>query len=140
VRANRVVDPSDSLGYFDLMQSDSMLGAPDETLVQEALSAFPDNALIYWGAALSAAARSAYSEVIDFIDKLLAIPPEHSARIGLGLNERITGEWAFHTRGMARFHLADYAAAAEDFAAAEAFAPDVDEYRIKRLLAQSRAG
>ncbi|HVA09929.1 MAG TPA: glycosyltransferase [Acidimicrobiales bacterium] len=139
VRANGVVDESDSLVYFDLMQSDTARGAPDESIVDEALSLFPDNALIYWGAAHSAAARSDHATVIDLIDRLLAISPEHTARIGLGLNERISGEWAFHIRGMAEFKLADFAAAAADFAAAEALAPDVDEYRVKRLLAESRA-
>jgi hypothetical protein len=133
------MEESDSLVYFDLIQSDAARGTPDDSLVEEAVSLFPDNALIYWGAAVSAAARSAHAVVIDFVDRLLAISPETTARIGLGLNERINGEWALHARGMARFQLGDFAAAAADFAAAEARAPDVDEYRVKRLLAESRA-
>jgi hypothetical protein len=57
----------------------------------------------------------------------------------LGMNAKITWEWAYHVRGMARFQLGEFDAAAQDFATAEASSPGTIAYRAKRILAQARS-
>jgi hypothetical protein len=69
---------------------------------------------------------------------MLAVDPEVTARAALTINQRILTDWGHHARGLARFHLGDYEGAAADFAAAESAAPEVTEYRVKRLLADAR--
>jgi glycosyltransferase involved in cell wall biosynthesis len=137
VRKNGARQPSDCLVYFDLILTNAFEKCPDESLVREAVSLFPDNVLIYWGAALDAMAREDHVATIAAVDALLAIPPDETARLTLGINERITNEWAPHARGMANFKLGRRRDAALDFAVAEAYAPDVDEYRVKRRLAEA---
>ncbi|HEX3794256.1 MAG TPA: glycosyltransferase [Acidimicrobiales bacterium] len=137
VRRNGAREAADCLVYFDLMLDNASLHHADGDLVAEGRSLFPDNALIEWGCALMSMAGGDFEEVIRSVDRLLAISPERTARMGVGLNERITEEWAFNVRGTAKFKLGRRDEAALDFARAEAAAPEIEEYRVKRLLAQS---
>jgi tetratricopeptide (TPR) repeat protein len=138
VRTNGVREHADCLVYFDLIVSNAQDNCPDAALLTEANELFPDNVLLYWGAALNSVARAEHRETIGWIDKLLAVPNEITERNGIAINERILNEWAFHARGMAEFKIGDFQRAAHDFAVAEAAAPEVEEYRIKRLLAEAR--
>jgi len=139
VRRNGVREPADCLVFLDLMLSNANSARPDKALADEAVGLFPDDVLILWGAALDSVARKSSTETVDLITRLLAVSPEYTARRSVTINQRITDEWAFHARGMARFKLGDYEGAAEDFASAERHAPDVAEYRTKRQLAEAKA-
>jgi tetratricopeptide (TPR) repeat protein len=140
VREEGVQEQVDCLCYLDLIVVGASAGRPDPSLVAEADRLFPDNVLILWAGALDAAAREDHVEVIDRIDRMLAVDPEVTALAALTVNQRILTDWGHHARGLAWFHLGGYAAAAADFSAAEAAAPGVDEYRVKRLLAEARRG
>jgi tetratricopeptide (TPR) repeat protein len=140
VREHGVREPVDCLCYLDLLVVGASSGRTDPALVAEADRLFPDNVLILWAGALDAAARGEHAEVVDRIDRLFAVDPEATARAALTVNQRILTDWGHHARGLARFHLGDYAAACADFSKAEAIAPGIAEYRVKRLLAEARRG
>ncbi|HWD53972.1 MAG TPA: glycosyltransferase [Acidimicrobiales bacterium] len=138
VREEGVQEQVDCLCYLDLIVVGASAGRPDPELVGEADRLFPENVLILWAGALDAAARGSHAEVIDRIDRMWAVDPEETARAALTVNQRILTDWGHHARGLAWFHLGDFAAAAADFSSAETAAPEVAEYRVKRLLADAR--
>src|ERR1019366_3078531 len=121
--------------YCDLINANTFDGRHDASLVDEADTLFPDNVGILWFGALDAEARHAFDQVVERIDRLLAVGPEMAAGSPLAMDERVLGEWAFHLRGMARYKIGDKVGAARDFAAAEACDPSSTEYRVKRQLA-----
>jgi glycosyltransferase involved in cell wall biosynthesis len=139
IRRKGLQDPSDSLIYADLILSNAVTHRPDAPLVAEAVGLLPRNTVIRWSCALDALSRRAWDEVITHIDAVLDVPVEEMSYQGLGMNAKITSEWAYHVRGMARFQLGEYAAAAQDFATAEASSPGAIAYRAKRILAQARS-
>ena len=138
VRDEGVREPVDCLCYLDLILAGATAGRPDPELVSEADGLFPDNPLILWAGAMDAAARGSHAEVVERIDRMMAVDPEVTARDALTVNQRVFTDWGHHARGLARFHLGDYEDAAADFSEAEAAAPDIAEYRVKRLLAEAR--
>lgn len=136
VLSRGVEQPSDCLCFLDLILACAFDGTPEPELVAKADELFEDNPLILWAGAIDASARNEHETVIERIDRLFAIDPETTAK-SLMVHVRVTGDWALHTRGMARFQLGDHLGAAADFAAAEALEPGNAEYRTKRLLAES---
>ncbi len=58
----------------------------------------------------------------------------------VGYNRAIFDAFAAHALGSCRFHLGDYSAAADLFGRAEVSDPSNAEYRVKRQLAEARAG
>lgn len=139
VRRHGVFDPADAMVFADLIFANAVQDTPDASLVAEGTALFPDNPFVRWCAALDALHRAAYPEVCEHLERVLALDEGQMADMALGLNQRIRAEWAFNVRAMARFEMGDHAAAAEDFARAEAAAPDVLAYRTKRIVAQGRA-
>ena len=138
VRDGGVRIPEDCLSYGDLIEHRARAGMPDPELVAEALDRFPDVPGIHWAAALDAVARGDHEAAIIFADRVLAADREAMARMGLALSEHVLSDEALHVRGVARLHLGDPAGAAADLAEAERLDPTRDDYRVKRLLAESR--
>jgi len=139
VRRHGMFDPADAMVFADLIFANAVNNTPDAALVVEGVALFPANPLVRWCAALDALNRAAYPEVCEHLEGVFALDDDQVADLALGLNLRIRSEWAFNVRAMARFEMGDYAAAAADFARAEAAAPDVLAYRTKRIVAQGRA-
>jgi glycosyltransferase involved in cell wall biosynthesis len=73
------------------------------------------------------------------LEVLLALDPDAQIASGTSFDERIFGEWAWHTLGLCRFALGEFARAAEAFRHAEAADPSNAGYRTRRQLAESRA-
>ncbi len=139
LRARGTGTAADSLVMVDLIVTHAMRGRPDAARVAEADEMFPGNVLIMWAGAMDAVERGAHAEVIERIDTLLAADLAEAGEQSLSLDHRLVGDWAHHARGMASFHLGDYAGAADDFAEAERLGPGIEEYRVKRRLAEAKA-
>lgn len=138
LRAHGPTTPADCLVVVDLIAHRAESGHPDADLVAEADAWFPDNPLVLWAGSIDAAARRDHHEVVRRLDRLLDERP--GLRDGsFAVDRRILGHWGHHARGQARFHLGDHAGAAADLRAAEADAPGVEEYAVKRRLAEARA-
>jgi len=131
---------SDCLAMVDLIAARAESGRPDAALVAEADALFPGNVPVLWAGAIDARARADHAEVVRRLDLVLTADPSRLADDALAVDARIVGHWALHARGMARFHLGDYVGALGDLAAAEQAAPEVEEYGVKRRLAEVRAG
>lgn len=131
--------PIDSLLMADLIGAGAASGHPDAALVAEADAMFPGNLIIQWAGALDAIARGDHAEVVRRFETVFAGDLDELADQALAFDHRIAGHWGHHARGMAHFHLGDFAAAARDFASAERLAPGVGEYRVKRQLAERRS-
>ena len=129
----------DCLVMVDLIAAHAEQGDPDVMLVAEADRLFPDNLLVLWAGAIDAIARDDHAEVVRRLDRVLGADLNTAAEASVAVDRRIVGHWALHARGTARFHLGDFAGAADDFTAAEREAPDVEEYAVKRRLAEARA-
>lgn len=138
VRANGVRSTVDCIAHTDLIMALAEDGQPDPALVAEADALFPRNALVDWAALLDAAARGDHEVVIERATRLLAWDAEEVAASSLGIDERALGHWSLHARGMALFQLGRLVEARDDFAAAEAAAPGVPDYGVKRRLADAR--
>lgn len=128
----------DCLAFTDLIIALAGDGTPQPELVAEADRLFPGNALVDWAGMVDAVARDDHDAVIERATRLLAVDPAELARQALAIDARALGHWALNARGMARFHLGDFAGAAHDFAEAERLAPAVRDYAIKRRLAEAR--
>lgn len=139
LRAHGPASSADCLALVDLIALRAESGRPDAALVAEADALFPDNALLLWAGSIDAAARQDHAEVVRRLDRLLDGEHPDLAAGRFAVDRRILGHWGHHARGLARFHLGDHAGAAADFRAAEADAPDVEEYAVKRRLAEARA-
>ncbi|WP_436794240.1 glycosyltransferase [Actinospongicola halichondriae] len=76
---------------------------------------------------------------LDRVRWILALTPDEVIGSGNSYDARIFGEWAHDLRGLCHFALGDMSAAAEAFAAAEALAPAVAVYGMRRRLAEARS-
>jgi Glycosyl transferase family 2 len=112
--------PADVLIYSDFIATNATEGRPDAALVEEADRLFPGNVAVLWSGALDAQARGAHEEVVDRLDRLLAVGADASTQHSVSMDEQIFAEWAFQLRAMARFQLGDVVGAGQDFATAQA--------------------
>ena len=69
----------------------------------------------------------------------MACDPDGWIDTGNSYDRRVFGEWAWDLLGLSRFALGDDALAAEAFRHAEAAAPGVEAYAVRRRLAEARA-
>jgi tetratricopeptide (TPR) repeat protein len=99
----------------------------------------PDDPLTSWAKAHQAMFEQRWADAVPLLEALLDIDlAELSTEVGY--NRSIFGSFAAHALGSCRFHLGDFAEAAELFGRAEAADPTNPEYRVKRELAEARAG
>jgi tetratricopeptide (TPR) repeat protein len=138
VRDLGIQRPEDCLSYVDLVEHLARVGTPDPALAAEALRRFPEVPAVHWAAALDAVARDDHEAVIEHIDVVLSSDLEAMAQLALGVSEHLVGDEALAVRGVARLHLGDAEGAAADLREAERLAPDREDYRVKRLLAEAR--
>jgi len=129
----------DSLAWVDLVRRRDRRGDDVMALVAEGRRRWPDNWLLVWteGQLLVRAGR--FHEAIPAFQQLLAVDVGGLAPTGLAYDDRIFGPFAQDSLGLCWFRLGNFGAAARAYGAAEALAPAVAEYRVKRLLAEGRA-
>ncbi len=129
----------DSLAWVDLIRHRDRTGDDVTALVAEGRRRWPDNWLLVWteGQLLVRAGR--YHEAISAFQRLLAVDVAGLAPAGVAYDERIFGSFAHDSLGLCWFRLGHFGEAARAYGAAEALAPAVPEYRVKRLLAEGHA-
>lgn len=139
LRRNGASSTADCLVLVDLIAAHAESGQPDADRVAEADAIFPGNLLVLWAGTIDALAREDHAEVVRRLDLILHADIGRVGADAIALDQRIVGHWGYHARGMARFQLGDFAGAAADLATAESLAPDIEEYSVKRRLAEIRA-
>lgn len=148
-RARGRPDPDDLLLYVDLLAhllARGRLEGDDvealggiEALVAEARERFPDTPSVELVAARLAFATGRPAEALRIVEPLAAVDSSTYIATRASYDRRIFDEWAWDLRGLCEFALGDHAAAAESFRLAEAAAPGVAAYGVRRRLAEARA-
>jgi glycosyltransferase involved in cell wall biosynthesis len=141
-RARDASHPDDRLLYIDLLFHLLALEKVDErfgALVEESLHRFPGVPTVELAAARYEFAIGHPRRAIPRLEALVAYDIDAAIDTDTSFDVRVFGEWAWDLLGLCRFQLGDDPGAAEAFRRAEAAAPDVDAYRVRRQLAEARA-
>ena len=108
-------------------------------LLTEALVRFPENPALELAAATHDFVSGRPALAVPRLEWILGLTPEFLLDSESAYDRRVIDEWPWNLLGLCHFELGDDAAAAAAFARAEAAAPAVADYRVRRLLAEARA-
>jgi glycosyltransferase involved in cell wall biosynthesis len=139
VRGRSAPSPADSLLYGSLLRHELDAGAATPGLLEEALARFPGNHLLAWLHGRRLMADGRLDEAVAVFRGLAAIDGATFVDDAVAYDARIFGAWPLDALGLCCFRLGRFAESARHYAGAEAAAPDVPEYRVRRLLAETRA-
>jgi tetratricopeptide (TPR) repeat protein len=141
-RARDASHPDDRLVYIGLLfhllaqeRVDDDFGA----LVAETTTRFGGLPTVELAAARYEFATGRPREAIPRLEALVSTDLDTVIELGASFDRRVFGEWAWDLLGLCRFQLGDDGGAAEAFRHAEAAAPAVEAYRVRRRLAEARA-
>ncbi|HEX5587789.1 MAG TPA: glycosyltransferase family 2 protein [Acidimicrobiia bacterium] len=143
VARQRTTDhPDDRLVYvgllFHLLYHESLDG-DFGALVTEAEARYPEVPTVQLAAARYEFATGRPRDAIPRLELLVAYDEDAPIDTYSSYDKRVFGEWAWDLLGLCKFQLGDDGGAAEAFRAAEAAAPDVAAYGVRRRLAEARA-
>jgi Glycosyl transferase family 2 len=126
--------------YLDLLLHAARAGEGRTSLLAEARSHFPDDPLLFWihGHALIGEGRAA--EAIATFENLRAVDAESRCDDRVAYDARLFGAYADEALGLCHFRLGRFRESARFYALAEAGDPANPAHRVKRLLADARAG
>ncbi len=128
-----------SMAWVDLVRLRHQQGDDVDALLQEGRARWPTNWLLVWVAGQVHLDAGRYVQAAECFRQLLAVDTAKLPAAGLAYHDRIFGSYAHASLGLSYFRLGRYAEAAQAYAAAEALEPEQADYRVKRLLAESRA-
>lgn len=134
--------PDDVLLFVDLvthLQAQGRADAEVGALLDESLGRYGRLPTLELAAARHDFARGRPAAAAARVEWLLGLPEGEIIDTGSSYDRRVFGEWAWDLLGLCRFAAGDDAGAAEAFGRAEAAAPDVEAYAVRRRLAQARA-
>jgi glycosyltransferase involved in cell wall biosynthesis len=127
-----------SLAWADLVRLRHDEGADVEDLLREGRDRWPDQWLLRWIEGQVALERGDAVAAERHFRELLAVDVDTLPGTGIAYDERIFGEFASASLGLALFRQRRFDESAAAYAQAERLAPEQPEYRIKRLLAEAR--
>jgi glycosyltransferase involved in cell wall biosynthesis len=141
-RAREEPDHDDRLLWVDLIwhrftRNDT--GAEVAALVHEALERFPALPALELVAAQLEFVAGERASAERRIEWILSRSERDALASGSSYDGRIFGEWSWNLMGLCRFADGDWREAAAAFAKAEKAAPDVQDYAVRRRLAEARA-
>ncbi|MFC1488443.1 glycosyltransferase [Thermodesulfobacteriota bacterium] len=131
--------PSFADAYRNLIQIHLAEGKETKTLLEEAISRFPDNPSLVWLKGKSLIRDKSYSEAITCFEWLLGRRETDDFDRSSPHDIRIFSSAAYAGIAACYFRLGEYGRAAVIYAKAHEQAPDSMEYRVKRDLCLSRA-
>ena len=111
-----------------------------EELVEEALERFPGLPALELAAAKVEFVAGEPLRAARRLEWITSLSLAAVMATGSSYDERVLGEWAWNLLGLCRFALGEWGDAARAFARAEDAAPGVPDYRVRRRLAEARAG
>jgi glycosyltransferase involved in cell wall biosynthesis len=129
-----------SLAYADLVRLRHQRGEDVRDLLAEAFERYPDNWLLVWIKARAELDAGRYEVALEWLDRLTAVEVARLPDAGVAYDGRLFGSFAQAARGLCLFRLGRYEEAAAAYREAEDREPENPEYRVKRRLAERRAG
>jgi tetratricopeptide (TPR) repeat protein len=133
--------PDDKLLWLNLVVHSVVRSDPDgdvAELLADTYRRFGALPALEFAAAVHEFAGGDAATAAHRLEQLLELDPRAQTASGTSFDGRIFGEWAWHTLGLCRFALDDFAGAAEAFRLAEAANPASTAYRTRRELAESK--
>ncbi len=140
-RARDFDHPEDCSVFANLFSHCFVHGGVDEglgSLIEEAIAVFPGVPPLELAAARYEFATGRPASAIPRVERLLALSNADIVATGNSYDGRIFDEWAWDLLGLCRFSFGDDAGAAEAFARAESAAPGIQQYAVRRKLAEAR--
>jgi glycosyltransferase involved in cell wall biosynthesis len=137
-RAEAVPSRDASLAWADLARLSHERGGDVGPLLTEGRARWPEHWLLRWIEGQVALEHGEPAVAEQRFRELLMVDVESLPATGISYDERIFGEFAFASLGLALFRLGRFDEAAAAYAQAHQRAPDQAEYRVKRLLAEAR--
>jgi hypothetical protein len=140
VRRKRQLWATDCLPFVELIQ-DRLAGDEDaSSLLDEALTLFPDEAQLLWLKGHEEMRRGRSEEALEAFE--LLVRRRESGQIGeeLGFDRRQFSSATYAAMASCCYRLARYGDAGRYFALAERYDPDCLEYRVKRQLCEHLEG
>jgi glycosyltransferase involved in cell wall biosynthesis len=141
-RANAHEHPDNRLLWVNLINHSVARDDPDGDvgeLLDEASARYPGNPAIEFAAASRELTSGQPADAARRFEALTQFDVEALINTGTAYDLRVFNEWSWHSLGLARFDLGDYAGAVEAFRRAEAADPENPAYRTRRQLAEARA-
>ncbi len=139
-RAQALPTVDGGLAWADLIRLRHEQGADVSDLLADGHARWPEHWLLTWIEGQVHLDAGRLEPAADCFRRLLAVDADELPARGIAYDERIFGAYAAASLGLALFRLGRFADAAAAYAEAERRAPGEAEYRVKRLLAQARAG
>lgn len=133
-------DRHGSLAYSELARLRHEHGQDVEDLLAEGLELYPGNWLLVWTRARVEIDSGRHESALSWLEPLTHVDVETLPAGGISYDERLFGSFAHGARGLCLFRLGRYREAARAYAAAEACEPGEPEHRVRRQLAELRAG
>lgn len=130
----------DLIVFANLARLRLLDGRPVPDLVEDMVAMAPDDPLTAWVDAHQLMHDHRWDEAIERIEPLTRIDPDTVLHPVLAYERSLFGAQAFDALGCCRFQLGDDEEAAAWFRRAEAADPDDPAHRVKRSLAEARAG
>lgn len=138
-RANVQPSRDGSLAWADLVRLRHQRGADVRALLEEGRNRWPEQWLLAWIEGVVHLEAGRPEPGAECFRRLLAVDVAVLPSFGIAYDERIFGEYAAASLGLALFRLERFAEAASAYAEAERLAPaHGSEYRAKSLLALAR--
>jgi tetratricopeptide (TPR) repeat protein len=139
VLAREIWNEHGGAAWTDLVRLRHERGLAVAQLLEEGRARWPRNWALVWMEGQLHLEAGRYQQAVACFHRLLEVDLATVALDGVAFDERIFGAAAQDALGLALFRTGRYAEAAGAYGAAERSEPSVPEYRVKRLLAESRA-
>ena len=136
--ARQTTEDVGGAAWVDLVELRRQRGEDVAELVAEGRTRWPDNWALVWQEGQAHLEGGRNEEAARCFSSILEVDP--SAPASLSYDGRMFGADPHDSLGLALFRLGRYDEAVDAYAAAERLDPDEPEYRVKRMLAEARAG
>jgi tetratricopeptide (TPR) repeat protein len=133
-------DPLGALLYAETIRHRMRRGADCTSVLREALEIYPDNLLFLFFEGRRLIDRECYAEALEQFDQMLEFGTTAHLHIGrIAYDQGLASDLPYEGRALCLFRLGRFSESAASYEAASRCAPENRSYRVKQLLAQSRA-
>lgn len=131
--------PGGALAFAEMVRRRRERGEGADELLGEALALYPGSIALAWQKVCTEIEAERYEVALGWLERL-DLDPEMPVEDTISYPATLIGADAPAARGLCLFRLGHYRAAAAAYRQAEEFQPDEPTHRVKRAVAEHRAG